>query len=81
MGDQPRLRKPRPGAGGVIKIVTQTVSRATQVEQKSRNRFQLEGKGRVGRREGGESAMAVRPVGRAALSFSVSKVDLFSEVI
>jgi len=38
-------------------------------------------RGRAGRREGGENAVAVRPVGRAALSFSVSKVDLFSEVI
>jgi len=53
VGDQPRLRKPRPGAGGVIKIVTQTVSRATQVEQKSRNRFQLEGKGEGGETRGG----------------------------
>lgn len=69
MGDRPRLRKPRPGARGVIKIVTQTVSRETQVEQKSRNRFQHEEKGeggeaRGGRKRGGREA---RWQGRAFL--------------
>ncbi len=67
--DRPRLRKTRSGAGGVIKIVTQTVSRATLVEHKSRNRFQPEEKGeggqvRGGRKRGGREA---RWQGRAFL--------------